>query len=66
MSDLRGSVAPQEVKFPVKNKLIGVVLVAIVISVVASGFLFMSSPSTAAQPLVAHHGPSAPVSSTAQ
>lgn len=58
MNDLRGSVAPQEVKFGLKSKLIGLVLVAAIACIVGV-FFFNSTPTSASQPLVAHHGPAA-------
>jgi hypothetical protein len=56
VNDLRGSAAPQEVKFGVKSKIIGLVLVAAVVCVVGVFFL-NSTPTNASQPLVARHGP---------
>lgn len=65
VNDLRGNSALQEVHFGIKNKLIGVVLVAAVMCVVGVFFL-TSTPTTAAQPLVAQHGPSAVQTQNAQ
>jgi hypothetical protein len=56
VNDLRGNGTPQEVKFGLKNKLIGITLVAAVICTVGVFFL-TSSSTTSAQPLVARHGP---------
>ena len=58
MNDLRGSAAPREVKFGLKGKIIGLVLVAAVVCIVGVFFL-NSTPTSASQPLVAHHGPTA-------
>lgn len=58
MNDLRGSNVPQEVKFGLKNKIVGAILVAA--AVCTAAVYFATSGATApVQPLAAHHGPDA-------
>ncbi len=65
MSDLRGGNVSKEVKFGLKNKIIGVALVAAVVCVVGV-FFVTSSSTTAAQSHVAHPAPSAVQTNVAQ
>ena len=65
VNDLRGSATPSEMKSSAKSKIIGVVAVLVVACVMAFGFA-MTSSSTSAKPVVAKHGPSAPVTDVAQ